>query len=122
MGLRFYKKEHLRKRSLFRKVFEFGRYAATPMLSVHFLPNLEKSRRVGFSAGKKLGGAVVRNRCKRRLRECYRLHQSEVPDGMDMIIVARRAMVDAKWSGIVASFQEAVRRSRIMIEKNRSSK
>ncbi len=84
------------------------------------MPNPEQARRIGFSAGKRLGSAVVRNRCKRRLRECYRLHQLDVPAGMDIIFVARRSMVGAKWTDIVAAFLEALRRSRGMIEKNRS--
>jgi len=120
MGLKFLKQIHLRKRSVFRKVYEDGRFIANRMMAVHFMPNPEQARRIGFSAGKRLGSAVVRNRCKRRLRECYRLHQLDVPAGMDIIFVARRSMVGAKWTDIVAAFLEALRRSRGMIEKNRS--
>jgi ribonuclease P protein component len=122
MGLKLLKKNHLRKRSLFRKVYEEGRFIANRMMAVHFLPNPEHSRRIGFSAGKRLGSAVLRNRCKRRLRECYRLHQDFVPIGMDMIIVARRSMVDAKWMEIISAYLDALQRSRLMIEKNRSGK
>jgi ribonuclease P protein component len=122
MGLKLLKKSHLRKRSLFRKVYEEGRFIANRMMAVHFLPNPEHSRRIGFSAGKRLGSAVIRNRCKRRLRECYRLHQEFVPAGMDMIIVVRRSMVDAKWMEIIAAYLDALHRSRLMIEKSRSGK
>ena len=122
MRLKFLKQIHLRKRSVFRKVYEEGRFIANRMMAVHFMPNPEHSRRIGFSAGKRLGSAVLRNRCKRRLRECYRLHQLDVPAEMDMIIVARRSMVGAKWADIVAAYLEALRRSRLMIEKNRSGK
>ena len=107
---------------MFRKVYEEGRFIANRMMAVHYMPNPEHSRRIGFSAGKRLGSAVVRNRCKRRLRECYRLHQQDAPAGMDMIIVARRSLVGAKWADIVDAYLEALRRSRVMIEKNRSGK
>jgi len=122
MGFKLLKKVHLRKRSVFRKVYEEGRFIANRLMAIHFTPNPEHSRRIGFSAGKKLGGAVVRNRCKRHLRECYRLHQNVIPADMDMIIVARRAMVGAKWECVLAAFLEVLRRSRLMIEKNRSGK
>lgn len=122
MALKLLKKSRLRKRSLFRKVYEEGRFVANKMMAMHFIPNPDHSRRIGFSAGKKLGGAVVRNRCKRRLRECYRLHQNEMPAGVDLIIVARRALVNAKWELIVGAFLDALRRSRVMSERNRLSK
>jgi ribonuclease P protein component len=122
MVLKLLRETRLRKRSVFRKVYEEGRFVANKMMALHFMPNPENSRRIGFSAGKKLGGAVVRNRCKRRLRECYRQHQNEMPAGVDLIIVARRSLVNAKWESIVAAFLEALRRSRVMSEKNRSGK
>jgi len=122
MGLKLLRKTRLRKRSIFRKVYEEGRFVANRMMAFHFMPNPDLSRRIGFSAGKRLGGAVVRNRCKRRLRECCRLHLNEIPTGVDLIVVARRAMVSAKWDSIVASFTDALRRSRGMIEKNRLGK
>ena len=122
MTFKLNKESRLRKRSLFRKVYEEGRFVANKMMAMHFIPNPDHSRRIGFSAGKKLGGAVVRNRCKRRLRECYRLHQNEMPAGVDLIIVARRALVNAKWELIVGAFLDAFRRSRVMSERNRLSK
>jgi ribonuclease P protein component len=122
MSLKLLRETRLRKRALFRKVYEEGRFVANHMLAVHFIPQLGHSRRIGFSAGKRLGNAVVRNRCKRRLRECYRLHQFEVPLGMDMIVVARRDLVNAKWEKIVSAFLDAIRRSRTVMEKSGSGK
>ena len=122
MSLKLLRVSRLRKRSLFRKVYEDGRFVANKMMAFHFLICQDKSRRIGFSAGKRLGGAVMRNRCKRRLRECYRLHQADFPVGVDMIVVARRFMVDAQWENVVAGFLDALRRSKVVIEKNRALK
>jgi len=88
-------------------------------LALHFLPNPENRQRVGFAAGKKLGGATVRNRCKRRLRECYRLQREMMPAGMDCIIVARKALLDADWTALTAAFRDALRRSRGRIDNKR---
>ena len=116
------KLSRLRKRKDFSKVFDEGVFATNAMFAIHLLPNPDKKRRVGFTAGKKIGSAVVRNRCKRRLRECYRLYQNEVPCDMDMVIVARRALLRAKWNDIVKGFLEAVQRTRTIAEKKRGRK
>ena len=119
MNFRFQRRHHLRKRALFRKVYEEGRFVTNRLLAFHFLANPEGRRRVGFAAGKKLGGAVLRNRCKRRLRECYRLCQDRLPEGVDCIIVARKAMIDADWQPLLAAFQDLIRRGRAMVDSSR---
>ncbi len=60
--------------------------------------------RVGFTVGKKLGHAVVRNRTRRRLREIYRLNESRLLPGYDIVIVARTRAVDAPFSKLTGSF------------------
>ena len=47
--------------------------------------------RLGLSVSRKVGGAVVRNRWKRRLREAFRLNQSNLPPGIDLIVIPRAA-------------------------------
>ncbi len=49
-------------------------------------------RAVGFAAGRRLGGSVIRNRARRRLREAYRRQRSLVPaEGIRFCFIARRA-------------------------------
>jgi ribonuclease P protein component len=119
MNCRLRKINRLRKRKHFRAVFEEGIFVSNPMMAIHLLPNPDSSRCVGFSAGKKLGCAVVRNRCKRRMRECYRQHQNDIPQDMDMVVVARRAMIASTWPQLIKSFREAVQRCRYIVEKKR---
>jgi ribonuclease P protein component len=45
--------------------------------------------RIGLIVSRKVGGAVVRNRIKRLCRECFRLSPGFLPDGIDLVIVAR---------------------------------
>lgn len=45
--------------------------------------------RLGLSVSRKVGGAVVRNRVKRLLREAFRAVQADLPKGLDLVIVAR---------------------------------
>lgn len=59
------------------------------------LPNQRESSRFGVAAGRSLGGAVRRNRAKRRLRAVIAPYLSEVTPGWDALIIARRAINEA---------------------------
>ena len=60
--------------------------------------------KVGFSVGKKIGCAVERNRARRRIRETYRLNETRLKSGFDIVIVARRAAVDGPFDLLQKDF------------------
>ena len=60
--------------------------------------------RLGLTASVKLGGAVVRNRCRRRLREVYRLQSGRLRQGWDIILVARKRTAQAPWRELNDTF------------------
>ena len=82
----------LRRTSEFRRVFREGKAAAGNYVVVHAVPNGLEIVRVGFPVGKKMGGAVRRNRIKRLLREAVRLSGAMPRLGYDLVIVPRRRM------------------------------
>ena len=57
-------------------------------------------------AGRKVGNAVTRNRAKRRLRAA--LAQTPAPDGVDLVVVARQAAVDASFGALREDLQRCV--------------
>ncbi len=56
---------------------------------VYVFPNELGRTRLGLSVSRKVGGAVERNRWKRRMREAFRLNRKSLPEGLDVIAVAR---------------------------------
>ena len=60
---------------------------------VRFRAPDEPDWRIGMAVTKKIGTAVVRNRVKRVLRECFRLHQALLPPALDLVIVPKRLLV-----------------------------
>jgi ribonuclease P protein component len=81
---------HLRKSSDFRRVYSARRRRDGRLLAVYSLPNQLTHARVGFAVSTKVGGAVVRNAVKRRLREVLREWLEEAGHHrLDLVIVAR---------------------------------
>jgi len=71
---------------------------------------LAGSGRVGITVSRKVGGAVVRNRVKRWIRECYRRRHPEFPAQVDVVVVARPAAAEAGHDGICRELAALARR------------
>jgi ribonuclease P protein component len=79
----------LTRRAEFLACAAKGRKAARPGLVLQVLPQPGAGLRLGFTATKRLGNAVQRNRAKRRLREAARLELGGHPGGFDLVLIAR---------------------------------
>ena len=106
----------LTRRSEFLRVAGRGRKAARPGLVLQALPSGEGPLRLGFTATKKIGGAVVRNRAKRRLREAARLTLSAdaAPAGWDLVLIARDATATRPFAQLLGDLRGALRQAGVV--------
>ena len=74
---------------LFRRLYKTGKSVVTPLFVLYVRKNGNKQNRLGITTSKAVGKAVQRNRCRRVLREAYRLLEPQMKCGYDLILVAR---------------------------------
>ncbi|WP_309398195.1 ribonuclease P protein component [Cerasicoccus maritimus] len=107
--------QRLRKRREFNRERGIGlRYECPPFLC-RVLPPMDPTarpcRRLGVIASKRVGNAICRNRCKRLLREVFRLNQEALPEHCDVIFVARKDLLETPLAELEARFRDAAQRA-----------
>ena len=80
----------------FRRIYYRGRSYVTPLFVLYVFKNRSGAKRVGFSAGKKIGNAVKRNRAKRLLRVAFSENAPLLNGGYDYLLVARARVIHKK--------------------------
>lgn len=94
----------------FRRTYQKGTSAVSPVMVIYCRKNHLGRNRLGLVSSTKLGHAVVRNRCRRRLREVYRLHTPQLRQGYDIILVARGRTEKAPWKELEKQFLRLCRK------------
>jgi len=107
--------QRLRSNQEFQRVYRGGRSWAHPLLALHVAAR-DDGQRIGISVSKKVGGAVLRNRVRRRLRESVRAQLPGWKAGFDAILVARAASAEADYAALALSLSELAKRARLVRE------
>ena len=85
-----------------------GTTRSHPLLIARFRRTDLETTRFGLSTGRALGGAVVRNRVRRRLREALRVMAPSFQPGWDVLIIARPAIVEADQDSLVGALRRTL--------------
>jgi ribonuclease P protein component len=86
-----------------------GTRRSHPLVTARFLRTDLEMTRFGLATGRKLGGAVVRNRVRRRVREVLRALAPSFQPGWDVLIIARPALVAADHDALVGALRRVLR-------------
>lgn len=84
----------------------------TPAFILLVQPNACGAARAGFTASRRLGPHVQRNRARRRLRELARLLKAEAVAGADHVFIARPAVLDRPFPVLLADGRRALAAAR----------
>lgn len=104
----------LRKNSQFQQVYHRGKSYSNRYMALYVFPQQLPGNRVGFAAGKRLGNAVMRNRIKRLLREAYRLQQSKIKEGAQLLLMGRKALAEEKYETAERALLDLFRKSHLL--------
>ena len=88
------------RRGAFDAVYRGGKRLSSSHFTVFVRANEVGWSRFGFSIKKALGGAVVRNRIRRRVREMVRCHRQEIPAGWDIVIHPKSSVAKAPFAAL----------------------
>lgn len=108
--------EYLVKRGQYTSVFSRGSPLISTLIVIKVLPNGLELSRYGLVTSKRVGGAVVRNRVKRRLREILR--QTELKAGWDIVFIARQAAATASFADLKQSVGRLLSQAKLLVKNN----
>lgn len=106
----------LRRPEQFQRVRREGRSWDSPILALNAAPSRRRTARCGFVVGKRMGGAVTRNRAKRRVREAVRLIYDHIAPRWDLVFVIRPAAAAAEFTEIQSTVEHLLRRANLWVD------
>jgi ribonuclease P protein component len=117
LRFRFPASRRLKLRREFEQVRTNGRAVRGRLLTLGILRvESEKSFRVGLVTSRRVGGAVERNRVRRRFREIVRQHQHEIVNGVWLVLIARPGAAAATLAVLEKEWLRLARRGGVLAE------
>lgn len=100
------KSNTLKENKDFRRVYYRGKSEASPNIVTYAMKCRGSRVRIGITSGKKIGGAVQRNRARRVIRAAYAELESRVSPGYDIVFVARTRTTEVKMQSVLADMEK----------------
>jgi ribonuclease P protein component len=105
----FPREARLVRKSEFDAVYRAGKRRSNSHYTIFARANQLPVSRFGFSIKKALGGAVLRNRIRRRLREIVRGHRREMPAGWDIVVHPKGSVATAPFAALTSDLLRLVK-------------
>ena len=115
MDYRLDKTRRIINNNEYRLVYKHGKYEVGRLCVLYRMPGAKQKTRIGFVTGKKVGGAVERNRARRLMKEVYRLNQHQIREGYHIVIVGRGPLKDATYERAEKEILYLLRKSKLLV-------
>ena len=115
MDYRLDKTRRIINNNEYRLVYKLGKYEVGRLCVLYRMPVAKQKTRIGFVTGKKVGGAVERNRARRLMKEVYRLNQHQIREGYHIVIVGRGPLKDATYERAEKEILYLLRKSKLLV-------
>ena len=109
--------ESIKRNSRFVHLYKKGSVIITPLFVIYYSKNSSGIIRLGITASKKTGKAVVRNRARRVLKEAIRLLYGSLKPGYDYVLVARGKTAHKKTGEIYSNMHRVLKDRGLLYEK-----
>ncbi len=104
----------LKKDRQFRLVYRASQSVADRLVVLYYRKNGTSAHRFGISVSKKVGGSVIRNKVRRRLREAYRLSGfcgGAYSEALDLVALARVSAAEASYEDLSVSLVKLIKKA-----------
>ena len=101
-----------------KRVRQQGRSYAHPLVVLSILPNNLEHSRIAVTATRSVGGAVQRNRAKRRVRAAAQAVFARILPGWDLILICRKGLLDSSFSGVQGAISNLLHRAHLVQNAN----
>lgn len=106
----------LKLNHIFRRLYHTNGHA-NALLVLYARKNQTDRNRIGITVSKKLGKAHIRNRCRRRIREVYRLNEAKFRSGWDIVVVARSKAVTCSFTDLTKAYLTLAKKAGLLVEE-----
>ena len=96
----------------FKRIYNKGKSAANKLLVMYVMP-CDAGNHIGISASKKVGNSIIRHRCTRIIRECFRNYLPNTQEGYDIVVVVRALAAKEGYDSIFNAYKELIHKLHI---------
>ena len=106
----------IRKNTEYQEIYRTAPSKATGLLVMYVRNSIQKENRLGVSVSKRVGNSVVRHTFVRKIREIFRLNNSQTVQGKDILVVARNQAGKASYDRLNKDYMKLLRHHGIFKE------